>query len=96
MDKNEEEKRIDILLGEAVMVLLKEDAAISNAALIKQLRLQSEMETDPRQKRAFRLAVSEVRNYASAGTPLTRHHVHHREKKRPLLNQGPPDGTKKH
>ncbi len=96
MDKNDEEKRVDILLGEAVMVLLKEDAAISNAALIKQLRLQSEMETDPRQKRAYRLAVSEVRNYASASTPLPRHQVHNRDKKRPLVNQGPPDGSKKH
>ncbi|MBN7120573.1 hypothetical protein BSU01_02415 [Erwinia billingiae] len=96
MDKNDEEKRVDILLGEAVMVLLKEDAAISNAALIKQLRLQSEMETDPRQKRAYRLAVSEVRNYASAGTPLPRHQVHNRDKKRLLVNQGPPDGSKKH
>lgn len=97
MDRNEEEKLIDILLGEAVMVLLKEEAAISNAALITQLKLLAVAETNALRQRTYRLAINEVRNHASADASVTRHDVRDRENKRHFLNhEGPPDGTKKH
>ncbi|MGB9097912.1 hypothetical protein [Erwinia sp.] len=97
MDRNEEEKLIDILLGEAVLVLLKEEAAISNAALIKQLKLLSVTETHVLRQRAYRLAINEVRNYTSADISVTSHDVRDRDHKRHLFNhEGPPDGTKKH
>lgn len=97
MDRNDEEILLDIVLGEAVMALLKDDAAIGNAALIKQLQRLSETETDSTRKRVYRLAIAEVRNYASARAAVTRHKVGDRDNKRHLYNhQGPADGAKKH
>ena len=91
MYKNEDEKLIDILLGEAVMVLLKDDAAISNAALIKQLQAMAMRETDVVRQRACRRAVSVIRSHLSADREGLRHDSMHM-----FTSEGPPDGTKKH
>lgn len=97
MDRVEQEKLIDILLGEAVMVLLREEAAISNVALIKQLKLMALAEPNSGRQSVYTLAISEVRNYAFAIPDAIHQHVQERENKRHLFNHnGPPDGTKKH
>ncbi|WP_338563928.1 hypothetical protein [Erwinia sp. E_sp_B04_7] len=92
MYKNEDEKLIDILLGEAVMVLLKDDAAISNAALIRQLQAMASAESDTVRQRACRRAISEVRSYMAADHESNKHeNMTHM-----FSSEGPPDGTKKH
>lgn len=91
MYKNENEKLIDILLGEAVMVLLRDDAAISNAALIKQLQAMAMRETDVVRQRACRRAVSVIRSHLSADRDGARNDSLHS-----FNSEGPEDGTRKH
>lgn len=91
MYKNENEKLIDILLGEAVMVLLQDDAIISNAALIKQLQTMAIRETDVVRQRACRRAVSVIRSHLLTDRDGARNdHLH------TFNSDGPEDGTRKH
>ncbi|WP_158780684.1 hypothetical protein [Pantoea sp. BAV 3049] len=97
MYKNEDEKLIDILLGEAVMVLLKEDAAISNAALIKQLHAMAAAESDAARQLTFRRAINEVRNYSAPNRDGFSQEIRDSDNVMHLFtNEESQDGSKKH
>ncbi|MGB9098838.1 hypothetical protein [Erwinia sp.] len=97
MYRNDEEKLTDIVIGEAVMVLLKDDSAISNTALIKQLQAMTADEMDLARQRACRRAVSEVRGYIADERREAGKDVRDSENVSHMFtNDGPADGTKKH
>ncbi|MBS6035151.1 MULTISPECIES: hypothetical protein [Pantoea] len=97
MYRSDDEKLTDVMIGEAVLTLLKSDKPVSSNALINQLELMA-AETDEETKvKTIRKAITEVRNgmvaarkRASGGLP-ERENASHR-----LNNDGPPEGSKKH
>lgn len=97
MYRNEEEKLTDILLGEAVMVLLKADAAISNAALIKQLHALAAVETDAARQLACKRAINQVRNHSAPNRDSFSQEIRDSDNVMHLFtNEESPDGSKKH
>lgn len=97
MYKDEEEKLTDIILGEAVMVLLKDDATIDSANILRLLQTMASSEKDSFRQRACRSAMEELRNYASFETEGTSfEQPGHDDMSHLFTSDGPPDGTKKH
>jgi hypothetical protein len=76
MHRSEKEIQTDIIVGEAVMALLNEGVAITQSALLQQLRIMAREEQDSVRKIALTLALTEVRdsitalNHASGDHPL--------------------------
>lgn len=97
MYRSDDEKLTDVMIGEAVLTLLKSDKPVSSNALINQLELMA-AETDEEAKvTTIRKAITEVRNGMVAARKRTnstfadRENASHR-----LNNDGPPEGSKKH
>ncbi|MGK9174351.1 hypothetical protein KXR87_14125 [Yokenella regensburgei] len=66
MYRSEEEIQTDIIVGEAVMELLNEGAAITQSALLQQLRKMARDEKDSARKAALTLALAEIRDSITA------------------------------
>ncbi|RRZ93573.1 hypothetical protein [Erwinia sp. 198] len=97
MYRNDDEKLIDIVLGEAVLVLLKTDATINNAALIRQLQAMAAVEKSAARHRACKQAITDVRNNIKTGNNRYTHEIRDVDNVTHLFtSEGPPDGTKKH
>ncbi|WP_042958948.1 hypothetical protein [Erwinia tasmaniensis] len=97
MYKSEDEKLSDKMMGEAVMVLLRQDAAISNSALMRQLRDMVTVETDPRRQVALMRAIDEVSQYLSVKPPANRIEIRDRDNVTHFFtSEGPANGVKKH
>ncbi|MEN5015795.1 hypothetical protein ABEH87_05455 [Erwinia sp. Eh17-17] len=99
MYRNEDEEELlsEIMLGEAVMVLLKSDAAISSAALIRQLQSMAAVEQETLKQRACRRAIAEVRDSQAADRASDTKEIRDRDNVTHLFtSEGPADGTKKH
>ncbi|MBD8165235.1 hypothetical protein [Erwinia persicina] len=99
MYRNEDEEELlsDIILGEAVMVLLKADAAISSSALIRQLQAMAAGEKELTRQRACRRAIAEVRSYQAPEPDTDTREIRDRDNVTHLFtSEGPADGTKKH
>lgn len=97
MYKDQEERLTDIILGEAVMVLLKDDVSINSPNLLRLLHSMSASEKDALRQRACRLAIEELRNYSSFETEGTGFDQPGRDDMSYLFTSDePPDGTKKH
>ena len=97
MYRNDDEKLIDIVLGEAVLVLLKTDATINNAALIRQLQAMAAVEKSAARHRACKQAIIVVRNNIKTGNNRYTHEIRDVDNVTHLFtSEGPPDGTKKH
>jgi len=96
-NEDEEELLTDVMLGEAVMVLLKADAAISSAALIRQLQVMVAAENEPSRQRACRRAIAEVRHSLVPEQDSDAQEIRDRDNVTHLFtSEGPADGTKKH
>ena len=97
MYRNNDEKLIDIVLGEAVLALLKSDAVINNAALIRQLQAMAAVEKSAVRHRACKQAILDVRNNIKSGNNRYTHEIRDMDNVKHLFtSEGPPDGTKKH
>ncbi|MDW8847799.1 hypothetical protein SD961_18235 [Erwinia sp. MMLR14_017] len=97
MYKDDEERLTDIILGEAVMVLLKDDASINSANLLRLLHSMSASEKDTFRQQACRSAIAELRNYSFFETEETGADQPGRDDMSHLFtSDGPPDGSKKH
>lgn len=97
MYRNNEEKLIDIVLGEAVLALLKKDAVINNAALIRQLQAMAAVEKSAVRHRAFKQAILDVRDNIKSGSNRYTHEIRDIDNVKHLFtSEGPPDGSKKH
>lgn len=97
MYKDQEEKLTDIILGEAVMVLLKDDASINSANLLRLLQSMLAAEKEVARQQACRSAMEELRNYSSFETEDTGFDQPGSDAMSHLFtSDGPPDGTKKH
>ncbi|WP_394517622.1 hypothetical protein [Pantoea sp. SGAir0175] len=66
MYRSEDEKLADIVMGDAVLQLLKQAGPVTTLALLEKLRAMAASETDPARQRAFRYAIAEVQNSKSA------------------------------
>ncbi|MFK8257643.1 hypothetical protein ACFL9S_07640 [Erwinia sp. AnSW2-5] len=99
MYRNEDEEELlsDIILGEAVMVLLKADAAISSSALIRQLQMMAATEKEISRQRACRQAIAEVRDHQPPVRDSDTQEIRDGDNVTHLFtSEGPADGTKKH
>lgn len=95
MYRSEEEKITDVMIGEAVLILLKSESPISSNALIAQLEaMASETENATRLK-AIKVAIVEVQKGMATANSRRRVDLPERDKHR-LNNDGPPEGSKKH
>jgi len=97
MYRSEDEKLTDVMIGEAVLTLLKSDKPVSSDALITQLELMAAEADDDVKTFVIRKAITEVRN----GMVAARRRVHgdgaERDKTAHRMNSdGPPEGSKKH
>lgn len=62
MYRSEDEKLTDVMIGEAVLTLLKSDKPVSSNALIAQLELMAADADDDVKVSVIRKAITEVRN----------------------------------
>lgn len=97
MYRSEDEKLTDVMIGEAVLTLLKSDKPVSSNALIAQLELMAADADDDVKVSVIRKAITEVRNGMVAarkrvqGDGAGRDNTAHR-----MNSDGPPEGSKKH
>lgn len=63
MSKNETDKLVDSVMGEAVLALLESDDDVSFDALIGQLQEYMLDETDTARRKAFQIAINGVHHY---------------------------------
>ncbi|ORM72778.1 hypothetical protein HA48_13100 [Pantoea wallisii] len=72
MYRSEEERLTDIVMGDAVLQLLKQAGPVTTAALLDKLHALAGQETNPARQRAFHRAIAEVQNNqdASAGNSV--------------------------
>jgi hypothetical protein len=97
MYRSEDEKLTDVMIGEAVLTLLKSDKSVSSNALIEQLELMAADADDDAKSTIIHKAITEVRNGMIAarkrvkGDHAERDNATHR-----MNSDGPPDGSKKH
>lgn len=97
MYKSEDEKLSDKMMGEAVMVLLRQDAAISNSALIRQLRDMVAVETNLRRRCALMCAIDEVSQHLNAKPAANTIEIRDRDYVTHFFtSEGPANGVKKH
>ncbi|MGP3592048.1 hypothetical protein [Vagococcus sp. WN89Y] len=71
MSKNETDKLVDSVMGEAVLALLESDDDVSFDALIGQLQEYMLDETDTARRKAFQTAINGVHHYKTQ-PPLSR------------------------
>lgn len=97
MLRNKQEKLADILLGEAVLALLRGAAPVSTTALLEQLNAMAASEKDVELKSACKFAISEIRRYLAAGRSQAVLNDSDRDTVIHVLNNdGPADGTRRH
>ncbi|CAK6501282.1 hypothetical protein PANPB_00153 (plasmid) [Pantoea sp. Nvir] len=60
MSKNDDEKLVDILIGEAVMVLLQQESPVFAKHVVAQLQAMAASERNPVRQRAFQHAIAEL------------------------------------
>ncbi len=97
MNRNEDEKLIDIMMGKAVLAMLHGGGPVSTAALVTQLQAMAADETHESRKRACELAIAEVRNSATAARQSTTFKVRGSDNVGHIFSsEGPSDDKKKH
>ncbi|NYS30852.1 hypothetical protein [Pantoea sp. WMus005] len=97
MYRSEDEKLTDVMIGEAVLTLLKSDKPVSSNALIAQLELMAADADDNAKVSVIRKAITEVRNGMVAARKRVQADGTERDKNTHRMNSdGPPDGSKKH
>ncbi|WP_337010943.1 hypothetical protein [Pantoea sp. AS142] len=97
MYRSEDEKLTDVIIGEAVLTLLKSDKSVSSNALIEQLELMAADADDNAKVAIIRKAITEVRNGMIAARKRVKGDLAERENTTHRMNSdGPPDGSKKH
>ncbi|WP_312120445.1 hypothetical protein [Pantoea vagans] len=97
MYRSEDEKLTDVMIGEAVLTLLKSDKPVSSNALIAQLELMAANADDDSKVSVIRKAITEVRNGMVAARKRVQGDGAERNKTAHRMNSdGPPDGSKKH
>ncbi|THB84398.1 hypothetical protein E1N66_10585 [Pantoea allii] len=97
MYRSEDEKLTDVMIGEAVLTLLKSDKPVSSNALIAQLELMAADADDDVKVSVIRKAITEVRNGMVAARQRVQADGTERDKNTHRMNSdGPPDGSKKH
>ncbi|MCA1177756.1 MULTISPECIES: hypothetical protein [unclassified Pantoea] len=62
MNRSEEERLADIVMGDAVLQLLQNKGPVSNSSLLDKLRLMASIEPDASRQKALRRAMAEVMN----------------------------------
>ncbi|HAS1784848.1 TPA: hypothetical protein I4G64_08255 [Enterobacter cloacae] len=60
MNSTDADKLIDLLIGEAVLSLLKERGSVTSGGLIKRLRDMQAYETDPRRRETLATVIAEI------------------------------------
>ncbi|WP_434746088.1 hypothetical protein [Candidatus Pantoea rara] len=97
MYRSEDEKLTDVMIGEAVLTLLKSDKPVSSNALIAQLEQMAADADDNAKVSVIRKAITEVRNGMVAARKRVQADGTERDKNTHRMNSdGPPDGSKKH
>jgi len=72
MSKNDKERLVDKVMGEAVMSLLESDDSVSFDALIGQLQVSLHDECDHGRREAFRTAINGVHQFRTLPDSGTR------------------------
>lgn len=97
MYRSDDEKLTDVMIGEAVLTLLKSDKPVSSDALITQLELMAAEADDDSKVSVIRKAITEVRNGMVAARKRVQGDGAERDKQTHRMNSdGPPEGSKKH
>ncbi|WAT02115.1 hypothetical protein [Rouxiella chamberiensis] len=97
MNRNDDEKLSDIMMGKAVLALLHGGGPVSTAALITQLQALADEEKSEARKRACERAINEVRNSATASRNRTTFKVRGSDNVGHIFSsEGPSDDKKKH
>ncbi|RNA76629.1 hypothetical protein [[Curtobacterium] plantarum] len=97
MYRSEDEKLTDVMIGEAVLTLLKSDKPVSSNALIAQLELMAADADDDVKVSVIRKAITEVRNGMVAARKRVQGYGAERDNTAHRMNSdGPPEGSKKH
>ncbi|HBZ16633.1 hypothetical protein ACIP6T_13295 [Pantoea sp. NPDC088449] len=63
MYRSDEERLTDIIMGDAILQLLKKSGPISSRALLDKLRKMAALEYDSARQQAFSRAMTEVMNH---------------------------------
>lgn len=97
MYRSEDEKLTDVMIGEAVLTLLKSDKPVSSDALITQLERMAAEADDDGKTSIIRKAITEVRNGMVAARKRVQGEGAERDKTAHRMNNdGPPEGSRKH
>lgn len=97
MYRSEDEKLTDVMIGEAVLTLLKSDKPVSSSALIAQLEFMAANADSDAKVSIISRAITEVRNGMVAARKRVQKEGAERDNAAHLMtSDGPPEGSKKH
>ncbi|KQN46567.1 hypothetical protein ASE93_14985 [Serratia sp. Leaf50] len=97
MNRNDDEKLIDIVMGKAVLAMLHGGGPVSTAALVAELKSMAVNEKNALRQRACEKAITEVRNSANATRQQTTFKVRGSDNVGHIFSSsGPTDDKKKH
>ncbi len=68
MNRSKDERLTDIVMGDAVLQLLKKKGPVTNSALLDKLRLMASVEPDAGRQKALSRAMAEVLNNMQSAT----------------------------
>ncbi|WP_337024406.1 MULTISPECIES: hypothetical protein [unclassified Pantoea] len=68
MNRSKDERLTDIVMGDAVLQLLKKKGPVTNSALLDKLRMMASVEPDAGRQKALSRAMAEVKNNMQSAT----------------------------
>lgn len=97
MNRSDQQKAIDEIIGEAAFALLQRPGRISLRALMAQLNSMQRLTEDADRQALIALAITDIRKHRSESDALMREHNEGPEKVRALFSgSGVPGNNRKH
>ena len=97
MNRSDQQKAIDEIIGEAAFALLQRPGRISLRALMDQLNSMQRLSEDADRQALIALAINDIRKHRSEGDALMREHNEGGDKVRALFSgSGVPGNNSKH
>lgn len=103
MNSSDADRMIDMLIGEAVLSLLKERGPVTTEGLLQRLRVMKEHEKDPQRRETLAMVIAEIGSNSIAftrrrtvqGRTKREGPLNNRDNVVPLFGNGKPSDPKK-
>lgn len=96
MNNNDDKTQIDIVIGDAVLALFREDAPLSGASLCKRLQIMADSEASAERRALILQALREMREELTSARKAQQQDVGGSDNVISLFDNGARDGNTRH